>query len=264
MACAHIGSKLLTEKTCLDVYVLADMYSCAGLKSESLTLIYRQFESLSNTEGFYQLNSSQIHDIISNEDLVVESEESVFEALLRWVEYDGQRKKDFPDLFRKIRLPYVERASPEDRVGSKKFVREIKELSDLVARALSKPDQECGESKKRKSVDNPGFFFFAYADEDECLKVFSYIPHKDEWYTLPYEPDTEILYLDELLFDKGNMYILNDVLIYILTDDMDLSRLKDSPLAAHEFRAASLNGYIYAVGGFDIERDTSPCLRAVQ
>ena len=60
------------------------------------------------------------------------------------------------------------------------------------------------------------------------------------------------------------MYILNDGVIYILTDDMDLSSLEDPPLEVDEFRAASLNGYIYAVGGFDIERDTSPCLRAVQ
>ena len=110
-------------------------------------MIYRQFESLSNTEGFYQLNSEQINEIINSEDLVVETEESVFEALLRWVEYDGRRKKIFPDLFRKIRLPSVERAYLEGRVTSNKFVRESKELSDLVARALSKPDQESGENK---------------------------------------------------------------------------------------------------------------------
>ena len=77
--------------------------------------------------------------------------------------------------------------------------------------------------------------------------------------TLPYEPNTEISYLDELVFDKGNMYILNDGVIYILTDDMDLSRLEDPPLDVDKFRAASLNGYIYAVGGFDNESDISPC-----
>ena len=102
-----------------------------------------------------------------------------FEALLRWVEYDGQRKKDFPDLFRKICLPSMERAYFECRVASNNFVRESKELSYLVAKALSQPDQECGESRKRKSVDNPGFFLFAYADEEDCLKVFSYTHHKD-------------------------------------------------------------------------------------
>ena len=67
--------------------------------------------------------------------------------------------------------------------------------------------------------------------------------------------------------------MLNDVSTYNLKsqprpqdddDNLTSDTLEDPPLHVDEFRAASLNGYIYAVGGFDNESDMSPYLRAVQ
>ncbi|XP_077301923.1 kelch-like protein 25 [Arctopsyche grandis] len=72
-------------------------------KAKDLTM--ENFETLHKTQDFLNLPASNVIEILKWDDLLVSSEESVFNAVKLWVNHDdANRKKDLAQLMRSVRL----------------------------------------------------------------------------------------------------------------------------------------------------------------
>ncbi|XP_077289680.1 kelch-like protein 41b [Arctopsyche grandis] len=75
------------------------------LLKKAMDLTSENFETLHKTQGFLNLPLFNVMEILKSNDLLVRSEESVFNAVKLWVNHDdANRKSDLAQLMRSVRL----------------------------------------------------------------------------------------------------------------------------------------------------------------
>ncbi|XP_035678010.1 kelch repeat and BTB domain-containing protein 2-like [Branchiostoma floridae] len=91
--------------TCVDLYQFADFFSIDKVQNRSLHFICRFFSEVSHTEEFYSLSANQLTEIISNDNLDVKEETTVWEAVVRWVQHSRKdRLHHLPSILPHIRF----------------------------------------------------------------------------------------------------------------------------------------------------------------
>ncbi|XP_001640178.2 kelch-like protein diablo isoform X1 [Nematostella vectensis] len=89
---------------CIPLLHAAKAYSCQRLASVCIQCMKVSFSEVSKLEEFSSLNFSQVFELISSRDIIVQSEEEVCEAVICWVESNPNTKDYFTKLFQQIRL----------------------------------------------------------------------------------------------------------------------------------------------------------------
>ncbi|XP_077300554.1 kelch-like protein 28 [Arctopsyche grandis] len=94
--------KTVDLSNCLEVLRLTDD---SELKTRAMDLSLQNFETLHKTQDFLYLPASTVIEILKSDDLIVSSEEDVFESVKTWVNYDNaSRKNDLVKLMSSVRL----------------------------------------------------------------------------------------------------------------------------------------------------------------
>ena len=107
-ACSRFLESRLTVKNCIGIQGLAETYACTKLWEIANTFIFQNFPHVAESEEFLNLNEKQVEVLFQSDDISVENEERVYEALLGWIKYDLENRRElFPNLMEYIRLPLV-------------------------------------------------------------------------------------------------------------------------------------------------------------
>lgn len=102
-ACCEFMRRHLGVANCLGVRTFADMHSCSELERVAAEFTRRNFVTVVDSEDFLKLDLDQILELFSASDLAVGSEESVFEACLKWIKFDPAKRERFiTDLLEKV------------------------------------------------------------------------------------------------------------------------------------------------------------------
>ncbi len=126
----------LHPSNCITVRSLADTFSCEKLLSAAKSFLEKNFVEVSNSDEFFQLPLDGILDLVSKDDLNVNSEEQVFEAVLRWVKQDvDDRKGHLPLLLEQVRLTLLPPQYLSDRVLAEEIVHSNIDCRDLIDEA---------------------------------------------------------------------------------------------------------------------------------
>ncbi|XP_048810776.1 kelch-like protein 30 isoform X2 [Lagopus muta] len=100
------------------------------------TIQQENFEAVSQQEEFLQLSKERLAVYLSNEQLQVQEEQSVAEAVLRWVRYDpGQRAQFLPELLELARLVSLPDHYLQNLLAAEPLVRDSAASQALVARS---------------------------------------------------------------------------------------------------------------------------------
>lgn len=98
----------LSLSTCVAVHNLAHMYTLDQLAEEAANTIRRNFHKVIRYEEFYMLPFHLVQDWLSDPEIIVDSEQELFEAILKWVHQNTEeRERHFEGLFRLLRLPQI-------------------------------------------------------------------------------------------------------------------------------------------------------------
>ncbi|KAL3285261.1 hypothetical protein HHI36_019371 [Cryptolaemus montrouzieri] len=206
---------------CLGILHFAGQYFCTKLMERGKLYVRQNFvDLLTESSEFVNLAVTELLEILKDDDLNVKSEEIVFEAIKKWVNYMPIKRKVYLlELLKCMRLHNLE----------------TKQMSKMTKWSLIQKDPECKqylvESQqllRQFLLDNPAI------SEDN----YSFRPR------IPYE----------ILFAVGGWSAgspTNFIEIYdIRADRWLLSTDTDSvPRAYHGL--CSLRGLVYMVGGFD-------------
>lgn len=107
-ACGRFLESRLNVKNCLGIQTLAETYACPKLWTTTNTFIYQNFLHVAESEEFMNLDEKQIQTLLQSDEISVENEEKVYEALVGWINYDLENRRPFfPSLMEDIRLPLV-------------------------------------------------------------------------------------------------------------------------------------------------------------
>ncbi|XP_026170549.1 kelch-like protein 11 [Mastacembelus armatus] len=106
--CGEFLVNKLSFSNCVAVHSLAHMYTLDQLALEAAEMIRRNFHKIINNEEFYMLPFHLLRDWMSDSEIIVDSEQELFEAILKWVHKNTEeREMHFEKLFRLLRLPQI-------------------------------------------------------------------------------------------------------------------------------------------------------------
>lgn len=142
VCCSFLESQLHPTNA-LGILNFAEIHSCQDLKLASLKFVDTHFMDVVEGEEFPLLPSNQVSDILCRDEIIIKSEEQVFEAVQRWVSYissdsditPSERQVACPRLLNHVRLPQL---SPEylmSKVEQTPFIRKNLACRDLVDEA---------------------------------------------------------------------------------------------------------------------------------
>ncbi|XP_060879866.1 kelch-like protein 2 isoform X2 [Metopolophium dirhodum] len=104
--CCDFLEAQLRITNCIGTYVLADLHSCKKLLTISESYIQQHFSDVVDADQFLSLSPEHVANLISSDELIVLSENIVFECVIRWVKHDlVSRKSILPHLMEYVRLP---------------------------------------------------------------------------------------------------------------------------------------------------------------
>lgn len=110
-ACCTFLSRQLHPTNCLGFALFAEQQNCSSLMKVAMDFTCQNFGQVCRNTEFFQLNTKQLSKLLASDDLNVQSEQEVFDALVAWVQHDASvRDKCIPDLLALIRLPLLQPA----------------------------------------------------------------------------------------------------------------------------------------------------------
>ncbi|KAM8822821.1 kelch-like protein 40b [Spinachia spinachia] len=150
--CVSFLQKRLSLSNCLAIFRLGLMLDCPRLAVSARNFACERFQLISRDEEFFQLLPGELAAILANDNLDVETEEAVFEALMNWVSRDTEgREKDLPGLLDCVRLRLVKEDYLEEKVEKHKLISlnpELQQKLQLIRDAHAGKMPEVKKSKK--------------------------------------------------------------------------------------------------------------------
>ncbi|RVE71927.1 hypothetical protein OJAV_G00056770 [Oryzias javanicus] len=221
--CSDFLEKELKIENCISIWLLADSYYYPDLRQKALSYILIHFEMVVLASKQFPLLSVQhLVQIIQSDQLLVKREETVYEAILKWISYSLDERKEYSSLL----FPHVRFALMDPMYICKNVVRNPTVCSS----------QECRQIIL-KTLDA-----FLHNGTTQFLKTTA-------WYPLmtPRFPPALIFAIGG--WSNGSPVSTIEAYDPRTNHWVNLSFTEDVPRAYHG--TVVLNGYIYCVGGYD-------------
>ncbi|XP_070784056.1 kelch-like protein 40b [Enoplosus armatus] len=155
--CVSFLQKRLTLSNCLAIFRLGLMLDCPRLAVSARNFACERFQLISRDEDFLQLLPSELAAILANDNLNVETEEAVFEALMNWVSQDTEsREKELPGLLDCVRLRLVKEGYLKDKVERHKLISSNPELQQKLQLVRDAQAGKMADVKKSKTKKEDG------------------------------------------------------------------------------------------------------------
>ena len=128
----------LSASNCVSTYYYAEKYQCVDLVVTSRKFFFSNFAAVAQSQEFLRLESRQVERWIRCDDIGVSTtEDDVFKVIFKWIEQSkSERKGNFQQLFRHVRLPFTSRDYLRRHVVTNDLVKENPSCLKLVKKAL--------------------------------------------------------------------------------------------------------------------------------
>ncbi|XP_076858786.1 kelch-like protein 23 [Brachyhypopomus gauderio] len=104
-ACEEFLVRFLDVDNCLGMHSFAELHVCVLLEREARRIMLGRFEELIHQEEFLGLDLKRLTDMLSVENLNVKKQETLLEAVVKWVTSDmGSRRGNVQELLQCIQL----------------------------------------------------------------------------------------------------------------------------------------------------------------
>lgn len=132
-ACVEFITNRFHCNNMLQFYEFAHSHGITSLTKKANIYMLTNFKEFSKCDYFPSLSYPCIKEIISSDDLNVESEEEVFQAVMRWVKASpGKRHCRLLDLLREVRMVHLPVKYLMKVVASEELIRTSKSCVDLL------------------------------------------------------------------------------------------------------------------------------------
>ncbi|GIY20627.1 kelch-like protein 26 [Caerostris darwini] len=134
--CERILKRQLSFGNCLGIRDISFQHGLLDLFDKSNSFVYINFKTISFEDEFLKLDLEELKKLISSEDVLVESELDLCNAVLRWLDHDSLgRGPLFPQILSKIRLPLLPYGYLRNVLDCNKIISENIVCCNLVKEA---------------------------------------------------------------------------------------------------------------------------------
>ena len=136
-ACCEFVKKRLSIQDALCIRNFAEQLMCHDLVLSVNRFINKNFNKIALTDEFLSLSLEELAEILGRDELNIDCEEQVYEALLEWIKHDVEtRKENLDALLRLIRLPLVSPLYFFDIISKEEFIKNNLKSRDLLEEAI--------------------------------------------------------------------------------------------------------------------------------
>lgn len=119
----------------LGIRQFADSLGCQQLVAAAEKYIHRYFCKVAQSDEFFGLSFDELIEIVRSDELNVPTEESIFEACMKWIKSTDARSDLLPQVLAKVRLPLLSPQYLADRVATEDLIRTSHQCRDLLDEA---------------------------------------------------------------------------------------------------------------------------------
>ncbi|XP_060571917.1 kelch-like protein 3 [Ruditapes philippinarum] len=132
-ACAKFMETQLDINNCIGINFIAEIHNCTALKIKAREFIEKNFVEVCGNEEFLSLTFNKLAEIVMSDELNVEKEEIVLDAVISWVEHDFEsRKVHFCDILQMIRIGLLSKRYVKEILAKHKLVKECKKCKEYI------------------------------------------------------------------------------------------------------------------------------------
>ncbi|XP_026867704.2 kelch-like protein 21 [Electrophorus electricus] len=199
-ACCAFLEQRLDVSNCLEIQDFAEAYACHELAASAHRFALTNIVELAKGTDFERLPWKRLLEIVSDDGLRVDKEETAYQIAARWVRADPQRRLHrWPELLQQVRLPFVRRFYLLAHVESDPLVYLSPACLQLVGEARSfqsgeydRHDRPCCRMRPRPSTGLAEILVVVGGcdqDCDELVTVDCFNPQTGQWRYLAEFPD---------------------------------------------------------------------------
>ncbi|KAK2188925.1 hypothetical protein NP493_119g01051 [Ridgeia piscesae] len=134
--CCQFLERVITVENCVSLLNIAEMFSLIRSSDKVYKFIVTHFDCLSQQGEFYNLSSTQLAELLSENDLEITSEYQIFELVQKWINFDlTQRLQYLPLLMKNVRLPLLTGEELVEKVSRVSLMTEDRVCSELLTEA---------------------------------------------------------------------------------------------------------------------------------
>ena len=155
-ACCSFMERNMDVTNCIGIHCFAEAHACTELQVKAKDFILRHFPEVCRHDEILSVSSSKLIELISDDDLNVDSEEVVFTCVIAWYHLsEGARRTELPTILEHVRLPLLSPYFLYDCVGSEDIVRNSPKCRQLLKEAIEYHLLEDRRSELQSSRTRP-------------------------------------------------------------------------------------------------------------
>ncbi|XP_072118673.1 kelch-like protein 24 [Mobula birostris] len=263
-SCEKFLEEQLDPCNCLGILSFANSFSIPALSEKSRKLLMESFAEVTQHDEFLQVPKSELLDHLSSDLLAVGQEETVFEAVMRWVRHDvAGRVCALKELLELVRIPLLDPIYFVEKVENDELILNSKECFPLLQEArkyhIFGSEIATPRTRPRKFANVAEVIVVVGGCDKKGRASLPYTerfnPSTGEWTQLAKIPDYTksefaVCILKNDIFLSGGHLYSKDVWMY---NSLLNVWLRVAPLNKGRWRhkMVALHGKIYAVGGFN-------------
>ncbi|KAH3809199.1 kelch-like protein 24 [Dreissena polymorpha] len=197
-ACCDFLQSELHPSNCLGIHLFAQVHSCKSLEDSSSKYALDNFSQLVQYDEFLELSYEQLLAFVASDLIEVRNEETVYNAVMRWIKFDVDERKQYVLQFlQEVRLP-VMNINNLRSMENEPLIKNCEECLKLVLEAQVKHETIHDRyGRRRRSMQDTQFHPRPSTIAKEVLVVVGGIngyvtrtvemfdPQKDTWSSLP-------------------------------------------------------------------------------
>ncbi|KAG9351563.1 hypothetical protein JZ751_022814 [Albula glossodonta] len=263
-ACIQFLESQVDHSNCLGIMQFASSFFINPLAEQCRKLLYQDFVEVYKHDEFLSLTREHLMDLLSSEQLQVNREEVLVEAVLKWVHHDpNSRKWALRELLEQIRLPLVDPVFFLNTVEADEIIQDCKECQPLLmevrkyhlfGKEVNSPWTQPRRLSDRSEMivviggcDKKGYSRLAFTEK--------YNPHTREWIaaaSIPGYSKSEFAAceLQNDIYVSGGQLNSSDVWRYMSQLDHWV-RVASLTKARWRHKMTALLGKLYVAGGYN-------------
>lgn len=135
-AAGEVLSKSIDDYNVLLIRSLGSLFSCREVESRAHNFMLERFEHVCKTDEFLKLAVHEVEQFLGMDDIIVKSEESIFQCILRWIQQDpAARVGHFDRLVQCVRFPLMTDYYLETEILTQELVQQSPACQQLIQAA---------------------------------------------------------------------------------------------------------------------------------
>ncbi|XP_062067601.1 kelch-like protein 12 isoform X3 [Lepus europaeus] len=193
-ACCEFLESQLDPSNCLGIRDFAETHNCVDLMQAAEVFSQKHFPEVVQHEEFILLSQGEVEKLIKCDEIQVDSEEPVFEAVINWVKHaKKEREESLPDLLQYVRMPLLTPRYITDVIDAEPFIRCSLQCRDLVDEAKKfhlrpelRSQMQGPRTRARLGANEVLLVVGGFGSQQSPIDVVEkYDPKTQEWSFLP-------------------------------------------------------------------------------